>query len=50
LSAASRSKLNSILVFDDIGWSREMEPAWKTMKNHAAGTRNIDLFLQVLFF
>ena len=42
---------NSILVFDDIHWSREMEAAWKTIKNNAAVTCSIDLFfIGIVFF
>jgi len=35
---------NSILVFDDIHWSSEMEAAWETIKDNAAVTCSIDLF------
>lgn len=35
---------NSILVFDDIHWSREMEAAWETIKKHPAVRCSIDLF------
>ena len=35
---------DSILVFDDIHWSKEMEGAWETIKNHASVTCSIDLF------
>ncbi len=40
------SKINndSILVFDDIHWSKEMEAAWKTIKRHEAVRCTIDLF------
>ena len=35
---------DSILVFDDIHWSSEMEAAWETIKNNAAVTCSVDLF------
>ncbi len=35
---------DSILVFDDIHWSREMEAAWNTIKNHEKVRCTIDLF------
>lgn len=35
---------DSILIFDDIHWSREMEEAWHTIKNHPAVRCTIDLF------
>ena len=34
----------TILVFDDIHWSYEMENAWATIQQHAAVTLTIDLF------
>ena len=41
----------SILVFDDIHWSSEMEAAWNTIKNNAAVTCSIDLFfIGIVFF
>ncbi len=42
---------HSILVFDDIHWSREMEAAWENIKNHASVTCSIDLFfIGIIFF
>jgi predicted O-methyltransferase YrrM len=42
---------HSILVFDDIHWSGEMEAAWQTIKNHDAVTCSIDLFfIGIIFF
>ncbi|HKO82481.1 MAG TPA: class I SAM-dependent methyltransferase [Chitinophagaceae bacterium] len=35
---------DSILIFDDIHWSREMEQAWGTIKQHPSVRRTIDLF------
>ena len=35
---------DSILVFDDIHWSREMEAAWDSIKNHEKVRCTIDLF------
>jgi predicted O-methyltransferase YrrM len=42
---------DSILVFDDIHWSAEMENAWQTIKNDPAVTLSIDLFfIGIVFF
>lgn len=34
----------SIFIFDDIHWSKEMEEAWEIIKEHEAVTLSIDLF------
>ncbi len=47
------SKVNeqSILIFDDIYWSTEMEKAWDEIKKHASVTSTIDLFyMGIVFF
>jgi predicted O-methyltransferase YrrM len=44
------STQKTILVFDDIHWSREMEAAWEQIKNHLAVTLTIDLFFIGLVF
>jgi predicted O-methyltransferase YrrM len=42
---------NSILIFDDIHWSAEMEAAWAQIKDHPAVTLSIDLFfIGIVFF
>ncbi len=42
---------NSIFVFDDIYWSKEMNKAWKQIKTHSSVTLTIDLFqLGIVFF
>lgn len=41
---------DSILVFDDIHWSREMEDAWETIKNHPAVRCTVDLFFIGIVF
>jgi predicted O-methyltransferase YrrM len=42
---------NSILVFDDIHWSAEMEQAWAHISAHPRVTLSIDLFfIGVVFF
>lgn len=42
---------NSILVFDDIHWSGEMEASWEAIKKDAAVTCSIDLFfIGIVFF
>jgi len=40
----AKTNNDSILVFDDIHWSSEMEAAWETIKNNTAVTCSIDLF------
>jgi predicted O-methyltransferase YrrM len=40
----------TILVFDDIHWSTEMEQAWQTIKTHPAVTLTIDLFFIGILF
>ncbi|MDP4265944.1 MAG: class I SAM-dependent methyltransferase [Bacteroidota bacterium] len=41
----------SIMIFDDIHWSDEMEQAWNEIKNHPDVTVSIDLFhLGLVFF
>lgn len=42
---------DSIFIFDDIHWSREMEEAWNTIKDHPDVTVTIDLFqFGIVFF
>ena len=40
----------TILVFDDIHWSAEMEEAWAEIKEHPAVTLTIDLFFVSIVF
>jgi predicted O-methyltransferase YrrM len=41
----------SIIILDDIHWSREMEQAWQYCKDHTAVTLSIDLFfIGILIF
>jgi len=44
------STQNTILVFDDIHWSSEMEEAWNAIKQHPAVTLTIDLFFIGIVF
>ena len=46
----NNSTHTTILVFDDIHWSKEMEAAWDTIKNHPSVTVTIDLFFIGLVF
>lgn len=42
---------DTILVFDDIHWSNEMEKAWTEITRHPAVTTSIDLFfIGIIFF
>lgn len=41
---------NSIMIFDDIHWSREMEQAWETIKEHPLVHCSIDLFFTGIVF
>jgi len=44
-------KNHSILVFDDIHWSREMENAWRKIRDHSRVRCSIDLFfIGIVFF
>jgi predicted O-methyltransferase YrrM len=46
-----KASKNSIFIFDDIHWSREMEEAWKYIQHHSAVTLTIDLFfIGIVFF
>jgi predicted O-methyltransferase YrrM len=46
-----KSNADSILIFDDIHWSKEMEEAWNIIKAHPAVTLTIDLFfIGIVFF
>ncbi len=40
----------SILIFDDIHWSREMEEAWAAIKAHESVTLTLDLFFIGIVF
>lgn len=41
---------DSIFIFDDIHWSKEMEEAWKIICEHPAVTMSIDLFFAGIVF
>lgn len=42
---------NSIFIFDDIHWSKEMEEAWSQIQSHSSVTLSIDLFfIGIVFF
>lgn len=48
---ATKLTSRSILIFDDIHWSCEMEDAWKFIKEHEAVKATIDLFfIGIVFF
>lgn len=40
----NHSTPSTILIFDDIHWSEEMESAWKAIQEHSTVTLSIDLF------
>ncbi|HWR32182.1 MAG TPA: class I SAM-dependent methyltransferase [Chitinophagaceae bacterium] len=40
----TKTQNDSILIFDDIHWSREMEQAWANIKEHPSVRCSIDLF------
>jgi predicted O-methyltransferase YrrM len=46
----AHSTPDSIFIFDDIHWSKEMETAWQHIQQHAAVTLTIDLFFIGLVF
>jgi predicted O-methyltransferase YrrM len=46
-----KADINTILVFDDIHWSREMEAAWNTIKTNDKVKCTVDLFfIGIVFF
>ena len=40
----SATNENSVLIFDDIHWTSDMEAAWEYIKNHSSVTLSIDSF------
>jgi predicted O-methyltransferase YrrM len=46
----NHSTPTTILVFDDMHWSSEMEEAWNAIKQHPAVTLTIDLFFISMVF
>lgn len=46
----TKSDADSIFIFDDIHWSREMEEAWELIQQHNSVTLTIDLFFVGLVF
>ena len=49
--ALAHANPDSVFVFGDIHWSREMEEAWKAIQAHSAVSLSIDLFyLGFVFF
>ena len=46
----SHSTISSILIFDDIHWSAEMESAWAIIQQHPSVTLSIDLFFIGIVF
>lgn len=46
----TKSNEYTVVVLDDIHWSKEMEDAWKYVQNHQAVTLTIDLFYIGLVF
>lgn len=41
---------DTVLLFDDIHWSEEMQEAWEFIKNHEQVTRTIDIFEMGIVF
>lgn len=51
LQSLAKSGNDTILVFDDIHWSEEMEKAWEEIKSHPSVQYTIDIFfLGFVFF
>jgi predicted O-methyltransferase YrrM len=48
--ALEKKSSSSVLIFDDIHWSEEMEKAWDEIKSHSEVTLTIDLFFVGLVF
>jgi predicted O-methyltransferase YrrM len=50
-SCLQKAHDESIFIFDDIHWSKEMEEAWKAIKKHPKVTLSLDLFeAGIVFF
>lgn len=50
-SCLSYANNDSIFIFDDINWSKEMKQAWKEIVHHPQVTVSIDLFrIGIIFF
>jgi predicted O-methyltransferase YrrM len=49
-SILKHSGPGTIIIFDDIHWSAEMEEAWEAVKQHPAVTCTVDLFFIGLVF
>lgn len=46
-----KARENSIFIFDDIYWSKDMQAAWQQIKNHPRVTTTIDLYqFGIVFF
>lgn len=46
-----KSNANTVIVLDDIHWSKEMEAAWSYVQNHQSVSLTIDLFnIGLVFF
>ncbi|MBL7700423.1 MAG: class I SAM-dependent methyltransferase [Chitinophagaceae bacterium] len=46
-----KASQRSVIIFDDIHWSKEMEEAWREIKEHPAVMLTVDLFfLGIIFF
>jgi hypothetical protein len=45
-----KANQGSVLLFDDIHWSKEMEAAWSDIQQHPSVTLTIDLFFIGLVF
>lgn len=51
LAALPKATENSLFIFDDIHWSKGMDEAWETIKEHPQVTLTIDLFwIGLVFF
>jgi predicted O-methyltransferase YrrM len=47
----AKANNDSIFIFDDIHWSKEMEEAWSIIKSHEAVRCSVDLFfIGIIFF
>jgi predicted O-methyltransferase YrrM len=50
-SLEKKATSNSVFIFDDIHWSREMEEAWNLIRQHESVTVSVDLFfIGIVFF
>ena len=49
-ACSKKTHASSVFIFDDIHWSKEMDQAWKAIKDHPLSRTTVDLFQCGLVF